>query len=365
MTSGRPGGHVPSRPVLLAFAVSRLLVLAAATAAETLVERNPHLTSGVDAPLLRSLTAWDGWWYLGIARHGYSAVPLVDGYANVAFWPLYPFVVRILSLPWPALDGLVAVVLSNLAFLAALGLVERLGALVVGEERASRGAAFLALSPFSFAFSMAYPESCFFCLAAGACLATERGRWLVAGVLVGLATLARFQGLVLLPTLVWLGFRRLPAGQRLRLGWLGLAVVAALGYLGSVALLTGQPTGYLNAQAAWGRGVFGAGEQPLLANLDGIRLAELAAYLAGIYLLVFARPDRLPAAYVAWPVTALCLEFASGSLESVGRYLTVVVPLFWLLAGRRSSLARRTWPVVSAALLFLVAVLSFAGWYVP
>lgn len=364
MMSGRPG-RFPSRPVLLAFAVSRLLVLAAAVAAETLVERNPSLTSGVDTPLLRSLTAWDGWWYLGIARHGYVAAPLVGGYANVAFWPLYPFVVRILSLPWPALDALVAVVLSNVAFLVALGLVERLGALVVGEARASRGAALLALSPFSFAFSMAYPEGCFLCLAVGACLAAERGRWSIAGVLVGLATLARFQGLVLLPTLVWLGFRRLRSGERLQLGWLGLGVVAALGYLGFVALLTGQPTGYLEAQAAWGRGGLGTAEERLAANLDWIRLAQLATFLAGIYLLVFARPDRLPAAYVAWPITALCVVFASGNLVSVGRHLAVVVPFFWLLAGRGSWLGRIAWPVASTLLLFAFALGSFAGWYVP
>ena len=129
---GRFVGLLPSRRILVAFAVSRLVVLAAAIAAETLVTRNPRLTSGADEPLLRSLTSWDGWWYLGIARTGYHAAPLVDNQPDYAFWPLYPAVVRLLSLPWPAFDGLVAVAVSNLAFLVALGLVERLGRLVVG-----------------------------------------------------------------------------------------------------------------------------------------------------------------------------------------------------------------------------------------
>jgi hypothetical protein len=86
--------------------------------------------------------------------------------------------------------------------------------------------------------------------------------------------------------------------------------------------------------------------------------------VAAIYLLVFARMDGLPGRYLAWPIVALALEFASGNLVSVGRHLTVVVPFFWLLAGRRSRLGR-TWPLVSASLLVLASFVVFAGQYVP
>ncbi len=356
---------LPSRPTLLAFALSRFVVLAAAIGAETVVERNPRLTVGTDLPLLRSLTAWDGWWYLGIAREGYQAAPLFDGYANVAFWPLYPLAVRVLSFPWPDLDALVAVVLSNLAFFIALGLVERLGTTVVGQERAIRGASFLALSPFGSVFSMAYPESLFLLFVVASCLAAERGRWPLAAVLVALATLTRFQGLTLLPTLVWIALRRQDPGRWPRLAWLGLGPVAALGFLAFVAAVTGRPEGYLEAQAGWGRAGIAPGPDSLGANLDWRRAAQLATFLGGTYLLVFARPDRLAPSYLLWPITALALTFASGNLVSVGRHLSVAVPFFWLLAGRGSWLGRIAWPIASTAGLFAIAVLSFAGWYVP
>lgn len=356
---------LPSRPTFLAFALSRLVVLAAAVAAETVMDRNPRLTIGTDLPLLRSLTAWDGWWYLGIAREGYQTAPLFDGYTNVAFWPLYPLTVRLLSLPWPGLDGLIAVLLANLAFLVALGLVERLGATVVGQERAIRGASLLALSPFSFVFSMAYPESLFLLLAVASCLAAERGRWRLAGLLVGLATLTRFQGLVLLPTLAWIALRGQDPGRWRRLAWLGLAPVAALAFLAFVATVTGRPDGYLQAQAGWGRAGIAPGPDALGANLDWRGAAQLATFLAGIYPLVFARPDRLAPAYVLWPIATLAVTFASGNLESIGRYLTVVVPFFWLLAGRGSWIGRIGWPIASTVGLFVAALLSFAGWYVP
>ncbi len=361
----RLGDLLPSRPILLAFALSRAIVLVAALAAETVVARNPRLTSGADAPLLRSLTAWDGWWYLGIARDGYQATPLVDGYGNLAFWPLYPIVVRLLSLPWPALDGLVAVAISNLACLVALGLVERLGATVVGEARAVRGASLLALSPFGFVFSMAYPESLFLLLGVGACRAAERGRWAAAGLLVALATLDRPHGLVLLPTLFWIGLRDLEPSRRRRLAWLLAGPAVAVAFLGFAAVLAGRPDAYLEAQAAWGRSGVGGSGETLGASLDAIRGAQLATFLAGIYLLVFLRTDRLPFAYVLWPIATLLADFGSGNLVSVGRHLTVVVPYFWLLAGRRSWLGRVAWPTTSALLLFGFSLVSFAGWYVP
>src|SRR5437762_12185716 len=61
--------------VIGAFAASRLLVLVAAFAAENLIIRNRALTSGDSAPILKSLTSWDGIYYLGIAREGYHVAP--------------------------------------------------------------------------------------------------------------------------------------------------------------------------------------------------------------------------------------------------------------------------------------------------
>ena len=82
----------PSGPwaLIAAIVVSRAVALALAWVAERSVMVNPKLTSGEGGPILRSLTAWDGWWYLGIARDGYHAAPLTDGYHDYAFLPLWP-----------------------------------------------------------------------------------------------------------------------------------------------------------------------------------------------------------------------------------------------------------------------------------
>ena len=159
------------RPLVTAFVLSRLVVLLAAVAAEYLLARNPLLTSGDAAPLLRSLTSWDGMYYLGIARDGYHAAAVSGAYHDYAFAPLYPMLVRVLSAPWPGFAGLVAVVVSNVAFLAALGLLVRLGEPYLGRRRARLAAMILAFFPFAAVFSMAYTESLFLALSLAASIA--------------------------------------------------------------------------------------------------------------------------------------------------------------------------------------------------
>jgi hypothetical protein len=40
-------------------------------------------------------------------------------------------------------------------------------------------------------------------------------------------------------------------------------------------------------------------------------------------------------------------------------------PLSWILASRRTAISRGVWPVISAVLFTLIAVLSFALYWVP
>ena len=84
-----------------------------------------------------------------------------------------------------------------------------------------------------------------------------------------------------------------------------------------------------------------------------------------VWPLVYARADRMRLEYVLVPVLFLGAVFASGNLESVGRYVTTAFPIFWLMAGRDSFFWRRAWPVASVALLALFSTLAFTGFWVP
>ncbi|MGH2393876.1 MAG: mannosyltransferase family protein, partial [Candidatus Limnocylindria bacterium] len=179
------------------FVASRLLIVAAAFVAEFLIPRNPALVPGAGGPIIRSLTTWDGWYYLGIVANGYQAEPVAGAYSNVAFPPLYPALVKVLSLPMPAYSGVVAVLLSNVAFLMALGLMVRLGTRYVGRRRASLAAGLLVIYPFASAFAMAYTESLFLLVMLAAFLAAERGHRAWAGIFLALTVISRTQGVAL------------------------------------------------------------------------------------------------------------------------------------------------------------------------
>ena len=336
--------------------------------AETLIIRNPSLTSGDGAPILRSLTSWDGWFYLGIARDGYHAAAVTASYHDYAFLPLYPFVIRVLSAPWPAFAGLVGVVISNVAFLIALGLFVRLGESVAGRRRARLGAAYLAIFPFAAVFSMSYTESLFLALVLGAFLAAERDRRPLAGLLFALACLCRLQGIVLIVPLALVLLRRDGWRPRPSLAWLALGPAASGAFLLFVARLTGSSSGYLDAQVGWGRSGVGtaAANGESIAQLFTPYQATLIAVLAvAIFLLVYLRGDRIPLAYALVPILTVGLAMSSGLLEAIGRIAMLAFPYAWILAGRRSGWFRRAWPLASAGLMTLFAVLMFGGYYVP
>ena len=353
--------------VIGGFVVGRLVVLVAAVFSEFLLIRNPALTSGDNSFLLRALTSWDGWWYVGIAENGYHVAALSGTYHDYAFLPLFPGLVRLLSTPFPGAEGLVAVLLSNVLFAVGLGLLFQLGRRYLGDRRAAVACFLLAISPFSVMFSMAYGDSLFLALSVGAFLAAERGHRRLAGVLLALSAVTRLQGAVLaLP--LWLVMLRADGWRPRRSQlWVALGPLAVLAFLAGVAWFTGSADAYSANQAQWGRGLVGSAApgQTIGATLNPLLIAPILILCASIWPLVYARVDQLRLEYALIPVLFIAVTFVSGNLESVGRYATVAFPIFWLLAGRRSVFWRRGWPALSAGLLGIFALLSFGGYWVP
>ena len=75
-----------------------------------------------------------------------------------------------------------AILVSNVAFLAALALLVRLGTPYLGRRRAAIAAGLLVIYPFASVFAMAYSESLFLLLMVAAFLAAERGHRAWAGI---------------------------------------------------------------------------------------------------------------------------------------------------------------------------------------
>lgn len=363
----RPRAERPLRQAILVigatFLATRLVMVMVALIVEftlPLANARPSFSS---SPVLASLTGSDSVFLLGIARDGYHATPIHDQYLDWAFFPLYPVVVRIASVLTLGNIELAGVLVSNIAAVAAAWLFYRLGVPRFGHRRALLAVVYLMIAPGAVAFGMAYTDSLFLLLGIGAFMAAERGRWGWMGVLYALATLTRLPGVFLGIPLV------LIVARSERRSW-GSEIPLLLGplALGAFTVYLWRTFGvwfaYLNAQVAWNNPagtVPGGGVTPGTEPLVALLIGTLLFY---VFLLVYARPDRLDVPSLALMVVSLLTVIGSLRLLSVSRYLAVVWPFSWLIAGRGEWVAV-VWPAVSGALFVIFTFLNFTQALAP
>ncbi|WP_020139402.1 mannosyltransferase family protein [Streptomyces sp. 351MFTsu5.1] len=193
----RPGRALRrAAPALLGYAAVRalgLLTLALWSAAR-------------DKSAYTLLTArWDALWYTRVAELGYGyevRLPNGDVHSNLAFFPLLPWLERLLSALTPLSYADAGFVVSLLASLAAAWGVFAVTDHLYGARAGVCAVLLWAVLPVGIVQSMAYSESLFTALAAWSLYAVLTGRWVTAGLLASLAGLTRPVGLAVVAA-VW------------------------------------------------------------------------------------------------------------------------------------------------------------------
>jgi hypothetical protein len=308
---------------------------------------------------------WDAHWYLDVASRGYELRgPLASVQSNVAFFPLYPWTVRVLHAVLPGHgDGswyLAALAVSNAALVAALWLLWRVARDLADEEAATRTLLYVLLFPAGFVLSAPYPEALFLLLSVASLAAALKGRPGLAGLLGLLLALTRPGGVLVAVPLAWIalerGGRRLAALAAAALPGVGLAVHAAL-----LWRVTGDPLALFHAQGAWGR-VLTAPWRTLLHPRDfhpwlGPLEAVALALVAGLGAWLLRRKETR--ALGIWALASLLPVLLSGTLLSSVRFAAVIFPAFLALGilGRRAAFDR----VVVIGFSFAQAIL-FLFW---
>ena len=200
-------------PAVGIFLWSRAAIWAGALFAWLVFEpnRHPNAARWDDPTLTRDLgwvtdvwARWDSVWFLRIAEHGYGATSGVAA----AFYPLYPLTLAGLGRAFGGHYVLAGIVVSLACALAAFVLLYRLAEDRLGAEGARRSVLYLAVFPMALFLGAVYSESLYLLLAIAAFLLAERGRWLGAGLVTGLAILTRIAGVALLPALAVMAWRR-------------------------------------------------------------------------------------------------------------------------------------------------------------
>lgn len=358
----------------------------------------PYLSAG--NLLLDGLVRHDSWWYLMIATQGYTMGDAAAGVqGNVAFFPLYPLLVRAAGrlVGDPALGG---VLVANLAFLALLGYLYALTRHEFDDATAARAVFYLAAAPTAVFFSALYTESVFLALTAATFYYARAGRWGGAAVAAALASATRNTGVLLGAVIAIEGLHQAGCFAR-PAGWAPAALLAhargllpkmrdalpamvaagwaAMGLVSYMVFLWrsfGDPLAFIHVQAAWGRAAGPSGLGSIvgktiselglgdlaLGQINAKVFLDLLATLAFLPLAV-AVAVRMRPAYGVYTVMTFLVPLSTGTTGSMTRYILMLLPAFMLLAhwGRRPAVDR----LVLAASLPLMAYMAvlFAHWY--
>ncbi|MBE0698288.1 MAG: hypothetical protein IH586_15320 [Anaerolineaceae bacterium] len=320
---------------------------------------------------------WDARFYLSIIKDGYQMQgQLGDKFTNLAFFPLYPYLVKALTwLAWgwtgekvnDSLTLLVGIILSNLLFLAGMAFLYRLATrhLALNPIAVKRALGLIFAFPVAFIFSCFYTESLYFFLTLAAFSAALERRWMWAGLCAGLVSLARVQGILAAFALliIYLQNREWKLSAiRADVLWLGLSPLLLGAHLFNLYRLTGSFLAPFAAQAAWGRGQYNF--------FDGLRI-QLEAPVLDVYKIdaVLVLLFIACGIYILWkwPVKAfgiytllmVIIPISTGMLISASRFLLVVFPVFLLLG---EKLKEKEGYEFARILGFALQVVYFAGW---
>ncbi len=320
---------------------------------------------------------WDSHWYVDIIMNGYRALgDLTTKKSNLAFYPLYPYLVKGLSLFIPKGYQLrrfieMGLLLSNVSFLAGLVLLYRIALDLTRDDGvAQRTVLYILIFPASFYFSCFYTESLFLFLSVVTIWLAMRHRWALASAYGALAALTRMQGLLLLAPLAILYLDAIdwsPRRLRLDIAWLALPLLAFAGYLLALYPITGDLLAPFHVvQGAWGR-AFGwpwdaifnpTIRLPYMSNVD---TAMAFLFLTAVVAAFFMFRSKSYAVYAA---TSTLLPLSSTFLWSVVRYYATIFPVFIVLAlwGRRPWVDKTIQVIFFTLLILLVAAWTRFYW---
>jgi Gpi18-like mannosyltransferase len=325
-------------------------------------------------PLASTVGHWDGVWYSRLALGGYPDHPVHDP-SVLGFFPLFPLAMWAVMHAFGASAVVAGALISGVGGLVATVLVQKLATGWWGAETGRRTTVLFCLFPGSVVFSMVYSEGLLIPLAVGCLLALQHRRWLLAGVLAGIATATAATGVALIIACVVAAFRSKERRALVAplLSLTGIAAFAAFlwGWTGTpFASLIAQRDGWherLDPIAIVHQGQL---LESQLAKLSFphpvLDLNPLAALLGTVVLIVgvallLRQPRRVSVEAFVWTVAVGALALFSEHVGPNARMLITAFPAVIVFAHRIRGRAYGALLGVNAVLLVLMSALTFTG----
>lgn len=305
---------------------------------------------------------FDGVHYLRIAENGYAYQ------YTQAFFPVYPLLIRVVSPLTLGNHLLAGLLISNLAFFAALLIFFKLIKQTFDQKIAFWSCLFLLAFPTSFYFGAIYTEGLFFLLLIGFFYLQLKQRLLAAAILAAISSGTRliglFQGISVLK------IRNLRSQMPL--------LIAPIGFVAYVLYLKiafDNPLYFLTSQDIFGQGR--STDQivllpqviyryfKIMLTTQGLPLAnalfELAATVFALSIIIFGH-KKIKREWLLFSLLAILTPTLTGTLTSMPRYILVVFPIYIILA-RIKSLTFKILIISIFVILQLLLTVIFAQGY--
>lgn len=331
-------------------------------------------------PLFWSLANFDGVHYLGIADNGYFAQ------FTQAFFPLYPLLIKLNSylIQNHIVSGYLISISSLIAFTY---LLHKLITLDYSHKIATKTLFYYLIFPTSFFFAAVYTESIFMLFVIGSLYSARKKRWLLAGLLGGLASATRLFGILLLPTLIielWLQNKKKSLPTLIKTGWTSIASISLsasglLLYMRYLSINFSDAFYFLNAQPAFGaqrtaeklillyqvfwrylKMLFTVDVKSLLYFTVAQEVTVSLVFLA-LSIIAFKK-TRL--SYAIFGLLAYIMPTLTGTFSSMPRYVLVIFPAFIVLAQIKQPWLKKIIIAFSVLLLVINISLFTRGYWV-
>ena len=329
-------------------------------------------------PFWDRFARWDAGWYYGIASGGYKYVE--GGRSNLAFFPVYPQLMGALGRVMGGAKQdfyFAGILISWLAFAAAMPLLYRLARFDLSHEQATRVTVYAAVFPSAYFFGVVYSESLFLLTLVGAALALRSKRWIWAALAAAVMTATRVNGVMFLPALALIGWDAASTGperrRALAAALFGSAGIAA--YSLFVYSVSGNPFEWYDSITRWGyhpggnplSGLVSLAEHLLSHPIGFIATEPMAPYATlnamvatGALLAVPFIWNRFGRGYAAIVVLGLLLPLSSGQFEGLGRYCSVLFPLA-ILSGSIRDESRHLGLMTGFVLFYTLGLVLFGN----
>lgn len=300
---------------------------------------------------------WDSEWYLDIATNGYSYKG-PHQLSNIAFFPIYPMLIRVLSYIFFGNLVLAGWIVSLVSIVAASVVLVRLVERFHKNLQPFEVLAFALLFPTAIFFTGIYTESLFLLFSVSAFYFARKQQFYYSLAIAALATITRVTGIVLLlPIAIEYFITYKKHWLRKEVLFFALPPLA----LGSIGLFHrrafGDALAFFRVEEAFGRNFHLNSEhfQTLTSAAQSNLFIDAFITLVGI-IMVYVIAKRVRVSYAAYVAASILVPLSTGTLMSMNRYVLALFPIS-LAAATFSKPVKAFWLLCSVLLLALTTML--------